>query len=107
MGARSFAAMRLYSATCALFVLWLTRSPVTMTNAGLRRLAVAMANSKFAVSWAKSAFFVYMPNCGSDIWMKVGGTATGGGGGTKGGGAMVCATRSAAKTGSASAVFMA
>ena len=49
----------------------LIRSPVITTKAGFSRLAAAMANSKFAVSCTKSASLVNMPNCGSDIWMKV------------------------------------
>jgi len=41
----SCAEMRLYSAICAALPAWLTRSPQTMTNAGLRRLASAIAFS--------------------------------------------------------------
>jgi hypothetical protein len=45
----------------------LIRSPVITTNAGFSRFALALANSRFTVSCSKLAFFVNMPNCGSDI----------------------------------------
>jgi len=36
-------------------------------EACFKRLALAIANSKFTVSCSKFAFLVYIPNCGSDI----------------------------------------
>ena len=55
-------AMRLNSAICAASPARFTRSPVMTTNAGFKRLAVAIANSKFAVSWAKSLLLEKKPN---------------------------------------------
>src|SRR5208283_2766243 len=67
----SLPATRLNSAICATSPAALTKSPVTTTNAGFRRLAVATANSKLAVSCSNPLSPVYIPNCGSDIWMNV------------------------------------
>jgi hypothetical protein len=47
------------------------------TNAGRQRFIVAIASSKFAVSCAKSASFVNIPNCGSLIWTKKNGGVAG------------------------------
>src|SRR5438093_435085 len=66
----SLRAIRQYSAVCAGSPALLIRSPQTTTKAGRRRLAFAIANSKFAVSCAKSRSFAYIPNCGSDICRK-------------------------------------
>ena len=46
------------------------RSPQITTNTGFKRFALAMKNSKFAVSCAKSRSLANMPNCGSEPWMK-------------------------------------
>ena len=50
------AAIRWYSADCSGSPPLLIRSPVITTNAGFQRFTVATANSKFAVSCAKSPF---------------------------------------------------
>src|SRR6187399_2933086 len=72
------AAIRRYSAICFASPPLLTRSPVTTTNAGRRRLAVAIAISKLAVSCTKSLLAVNMPNCGSlNCRKKTGGGASG------------------------------
>src|ERR1035437_1919567 len=67
----SLPATRLNSAIWAASPAALTRSPVSTTNAGFRRLAVATANSKLAVSCSNPLFSAYIPNCGSDIWINV------------------------------------
>ncbi len=46
-----------------------------MTKAGRSRFAVATANSRFAVSCAKSALLVVIPSWGSVSWMKKNGAA--------------------------------
>src|ERR1039458_1762368 len=70
MALLSLPVMRLYSANWPASAGLFTRSPVTTRNAGCIRLTLAIANSKLAVSCAKSWLLVYMPNCGSDNCTK-------------------------------------
>src|ERR1035441_3086360 len=70
MALSSLPVMRLYSANWPASAGLFTRSPVTTRNAGGIRLTLVIANSKLAVSCAKSWLLVYMPNCGSDICTK-------------------------------------